>query len=212
MHCSPGMKPIISVRRATEDDILRMQRVDRECFGFANRTETYRHAIKAAIIFVVLSNKRVVGAAVMLPTERENALEIYTFGVLKQVRGLGHARELMKACIDHAADQMYYRLLLSVNENNGRAIAFYQKFGFKFVNQSGQLMLLDVWNMPRLNPLDEHRQDEMLEALKHHRRWDGIRPIRFIDLTRAYFFFAVCGVDGLAGEWEYEEQANDENH
>lgn len=206
------MKPTISVRRAAEGDIPRLQRVDRECFGFANRSETYRHAIKAAVIFVVLSNQRVVGAAVMLQAERENALEIYTFGVLKRVRGLGHAGELMKACIDHAADQMYYRLLLSVNENNGRAIAFYQKFGFKFVNQSGQLMFLDVWNMPRLNPVSEDRQEEMKQALKTHRRWDGIRPIRFIDLTRAYFFFAVCGVDGLAGEWEYEEGVNDDNH
>ena len=69
-----------------------------------------------------------------------NAIEIARLYSTKQFIGAGVGSTLMKASLQHAADSKHDAIWLGVWERNERAIAFYERWGFRRVGtQSFQL-------------------------------------------------------------------------
>lgn len=58
------------------------------------------------------------------------AIEIQRIYLLQGQTGQGRGRFLMQHCLDWARSQGYAAVWLGVWERNGRALAFYQKWGF----------------------------------------------------------------------------------
>jgi ribosomal protein S18 acetylase RimI-like enzyme len=57
--------------------------------------------------------------------------ELYRLYVMKRLHGLGIAHELMRAVLETVRTVGSDRIWLGVWERNGRALAFYRKFGFE---------------------------------------------------------------------------------
>lgn len=56
---------------------------------------------------------------------------VLRMGVLKEHRGSGLGAEMMRIVLDEAKKMGIERVELEVREDNGRAVKFYQKFGFE---------------------------------------------------------------------------------
>jgi ribosomal protein S18 acetylase RimI-like enzyme len=67
-------------------------------------------------------------------------VEIARFYVDRPWHGRGVAQRMMRACLDVARDAGVPRVWLAVWEKNARAIAFYEKCGFRFTGS--QLFIL----------------------------------------------------------------------
>lgn len=62
-------------------------------------------------------------------------IELVRFYLIQQWHGRGVSAAMMRACIDAARQTGYQTLWLGVWEHNGRAQAFYRKWGFHEVGQ-----------------------------------------------------------------------------
>ncbi|MBL8151285.1 MAG: GNAT family N-acetyltransferase [Blastocatellia bacterium] len=62
-------------------------------------------------------------------------IEISRIYVLKEYLGQGIGQSLMQSCIDRGKSQGYETIWLGVWEQNRRAIAFYQRWGFRVVGE-----------------------------------------------------------------------------
>jgi diamine N-acetyltransferase len=62
-------------------------------------------------------------------------IELVRFYVIQQWHGRGVSATLMRACIDRARQAGYQTLWLGVWEQNGRAQAFYRKWGFEEIGE-----------------------------------------------------------------------------
>ena len=74
----------------------------------------------------------------------ENPIEIERFYILQNWHGRGLAQSLMKRCIEEAKQRGHQSIFLGVWEHNQRAIAFYQKCGFKKVGEHPFLLGSDL--------------------------------------------------------------------
>jgi ribosomal protein S18 acetylase RimI-like enzyme len=72
-------------------------------------------------------------ASLPLRDLREDDAEVKRIYLLHRVQGTGVGGRLMKEAVAFAAQAGSRRLLLGVYEKNQRAIAFYERFGFKRV-------------------------------------------------------------------------------
>lgn len=61
--------------------------------------------------------------------------EILRLYVIREMHGMGVAHELMNACMDEMASRRSDVVWLGVWERNPKAIAFYEKFGFREVGE-----------------------------------------------------------------------------
>jgi ribosomal protein S18 acetylase RimI-like enzyme len=148
---------MFSVRRADTADASVLatlgKRLFREAFGSANTAEDMRFYLRSAF-----STKRqarelaapstrawlaeddaqtAIGYAMLrqgppeTTPEVRNAVEIVRFYVDAAWHGRGVAAALMMACVDQAREWECDGLWLGVWDQNARAIAFYQKAGFR---------------------------------------------------------------------------------
>ena len=89
---------------------------------------------------------------VPLDVQGPNPLELKRLYVLRAWHGRGVAQSLMQTCLDEARAQGCATLWLGVWEHNGRAQAFYAKYGFVRVGQHDFVLGTDVqtdWLMSR---------------------------------------------------------------
>jgi ribosomal protein S18 acetylase RimI-like enzyme len=97
------------------------------------------HEIKNPTITFILAehNNQIVGYAKLRadhnPPElsEESAIEIERIYCIKQFIGRNVGKILIEACLDRAKQRRYHVIWLGVWEHNTRAIAFYEKWGFK---------------------------------------------------------------------------------
>ena len=149
------------IRRAATEDAARLAafatRVFIETFGSDNKpedmdayvTKTYgaekqaREIADGSIITIVDDRDGVLVAFAQMRIERD-ALEIARFYVDRALHGQGVAQGLMRACVDLAAQAGFTRIWLGVWEKNRRAIAFYEKCGFRDIGSQPFLLGSDL--------------------------------------------------------------------
>jgi diamine N-acetyltransferase len=68
-----------------------------------------------------------------VPAPKENPLELYRLYVDQGMKGTGLAQTFMEMAIDWARETGANALYLGVYHDNGRAQAFYRKYGFQIV-------------------------------------------------------------------------------
>jgi diamine N-acetyltransferase len=149
------------IRRALASDAATLAefatRVFVETFGPDNTAEdidayiakTYgaekqaREIADPSIITIVDDRDGVFVAFAQLRVER-NGVEIARFYVDHALHGQGIAQTLMQACFDAAAQAGFERVWLGVWEKNRRAIAFYEKCGFRDIGSQPFLLGSDL--------------------------------------------------------------------
>ncbi|WP_256646504.1 GNAT family N-acetyltransferase [Thermomonas paludicola] len=89
--------------------------------------------VNDAIQFFALDGNRVVGWADIFPAWAHAVSHCGTLGmgVHPDYRAKGLGTRLLRACIDKAWIKGITRIVLEVREDNSRAIALYEKMGFK---------------------------------------------------------------------------------
>ena len=149
------------IRRAVADDAAPLAefatRIFIETFGPDNNAadidayvaKTYgrekqaREITDPSIITLVDDRDGMLVAFAQLRIERD-ALEIARFYVDRALHGQGVAHALMHACLEIAEQAGFRKLWLGVWEKNRRAIAFYEKCGFRDVGSQPFLLGSDL--------------------------------------------------------------------
>lgn len=64
--------------------------------------------------------------------------------VKKSKQGFGYGKKLMLDCIEQSKLNNMDRLQLEVNKTNKKGIAFYNKYGFKIINENDTSLFLEM--------------------------------------------------------------------
>ena len=148
------------IRRATVADAALMAEIGARTFSetfaadnshedmSAYLTETFSPEKQAAeladphlISFIAEVDETAIGYAQLRAGEAPacvqgaNAVELLRLYVSQEWLGRGVGEALMRACVEEARRAGYQTMWLGVWERNGRAQAFYQKWGFKVIGE-----------------------------------------------------------------------------
>ncbi len=121
-----------TVRRFTPDDLERIVEIERACFG----REAYDRNLFAEYfrrwgeLFLVAANGRNICGYVIACIRGERA-EVVSLAVEPPARGKGAASALLAATVRRVRRRGATRLGLTVKVTNARAMAFYEKSGFR---------------------------------------------------------------------------------
>lgn len=117
---------------APDNDPAQIERYCAEAFS----TERQRAELARVNARTVVADDSgaIVGYAQLLLSD-EDWCEIERFYIERSRHGSGLAQQLMQASMDLAKDAGYAVMRLGVWKENARAIAFYQKLGFKIVGE-----------------------------------------------------------------------------
>jgi putative acetyltransferase len=93
--------------------------------------------VPGAMYQVALLEGEIVGGGGIYPTEGlpADTCELVKMYVLKKVRGIGLGRDLIQKSLDYAKEVGYKKVYLETMPELQQALATYQKFGFKYINQ-----------------------------------------------------------------------------
>lgn len=93
--------------------------------------------VPGAMYQVALLEGEIVGGGGIYPTEGlpVDTCELVKMYVLKKVRGIGLGRDLIQKSLDYAKETGYKKVYLETMPELQQALATYQKFGFKYINQ-----------------------------------------------------------------------------
>jgi putative acetyltransferase len=111
--------------------------------------------VPGAMYQVALLEGEIVGGGGIYPTEGlpADTCELVKMYVLKKVRGIGLGRDLIQKSLDYAKEVGYKKVYLETMPELQQALATYQKFGFKYINQplgnSGHFGC-DLWMLKEL--------------------------------------------------------------
>ena len=111
--------------------------------------------VPGAMYQVALLEGEIVGGGGIYPTEGlpADTCELVKMYVLKKVRGIGLGRDLIQKSLDYAKETGYKKVYLETMPELQQALATYQKFGFKYINQplgnSGHFGC-DLWMLKEL--------------------------------------------------------------
>jgi ribosomal protein S18 acetylase RimI-like enzyme len=127
------------------------------------RAWTWQAAMPASRMFVVSMHERVVGFGHAGPEHAdpsrtpptmpaENRGEVYGFYVHPSAWGTGAAPALMSRCEEFLRDEGFTSAVLWVLRDNPRALAFYEKEGWRFTGQESTFIPSDPTNtqLPRI--------------------------------------------------------------
>src|SRR5262245_4751833 len=134
------MAPIFVIRRARPSDMPPILVVERAGFGewawdrklFAEYMDTCGDTL-----LVAESRGRVVGYAITCITRRliSSRAELVSIAVSPSVRGKGAADALLRSAIRRVRARKVSRIALTVKVTNGRALRFYEKYGFRRIRR-----------------------------------------------------------------------------
>ncbi len=85
------------------------------------------------IAFVAEKDGRIIGHAVLVPTEDEKDVDITIF-IHQDFQNRGIGQQLMKTAIDYSKKKGYRGMMLVTERTNKRAIHVYRKLGFEVVD------------------------------------------------------------------------------
>jgi GNAT superfamily N-acetyltransferase len=108
------------------------------CLGLPPTTRTgIEHWIdylaENGIAFVAEKDGRIIGHAVLVPTEDGKEVDVTIF-VHQDFQNRGIGQQLMKVVIDYSKKKGYKGMMLVTERTNKRAIHVYKKLGFEVVD------------------------------------------------------------------------------
>lgn len=118
-----------------------------ESFALSRRNFLYH--LKQEHITGIFIDDELAGYILLLPYK--NTLKIYSLAVLKQFQNRHIGSALIEYCIRLSEQKHFSKITLEVRASNAKAIAFYEKHGFKTVKhltdyypeESGYKMVLE---------------------------------------------------------------------
>lgn len=124
----------MTVRPASEVDMLSLQSIEEDCFGAERFSqETIRAFLKRDDTFVLIavSAGKVTGSAMCLFSEGERFGRIASIAVLRRHRRRGIGSEILEACERVFQDKDLTKYSLEVETLNEPAIALYTSKGYE---------------------------------------------------------------------------------
>ncbi|MBT8245174.1 MAG: GNAT family N-acetyltransferase [Winogradskyella sp.] len=85
-------------------------------------------------IFFAKQEDQILGTVALMPTEKNDILELTKMAVLPEARGQKIGQQLLQHCIDFAKEKELKALMLYSNTILKNAIYLYRKYGFKELN------------------------------------------------------------------------------
>ena len=118
------------IRRADERDLVRILRIEKECFSDPWSINIFRGALSEphARIFVLEDEEGIAGYTVTTVVLDEGSLD--NLAVTAAKRGKGYGRILLQNAIEDAQNSGIKRFFLEVRESNEKALRLYEKAGF----------------------------------------------------------------------------------
>lgn len=118
------------VREASERDLVKILRIEKECFPDPWSINIFRGALSEphARIFVLEDGEEVAGYAVSTVVLDEGSLDDLAVAPAKREQGGG--RMLLKAVLEDAQKKGVKRMFLEVRETNAKAVRLYESAGF----------------------------------------------------------------------------------
>ncbi len=106
--------------------------------------ETWRERLEQTVLLAEREDGLPLGAATLLELEPEpgaapEAPEVVAMWVAGHARGEGVADALIEEAVGHAADRGHTEVRLHVMTDNPRAVAFYERAGFRFDGSCGNV-------------------------------------------------------------------------
>lgn len=120
------------IRPADERDLVRILRIEKECFTDPWSINLFRGALAEphTRIFVLEDEEEgVLGYTVSAVVLDEGSLD--NLAVTASKRGQGYGRMLLENVLTDAQNNGVKRFFLEVRESNGKAVKLYEKAGFK---------------------------------------------------------------------------------
>lgn len=134
-----------SIRRVRSADLDRIMEIERASFGrdAYDRNLFADYTRKCGGLFLVSEcNRKVWGYALTCPITRSGALgpqaELVSLAVDPAARGTGAAKALMDSTLRRLRIRGVCRIVLTVKVTNGRARAFYERYGFEKIRMVRQ--------------------------------------------------------------------------
>ena len=118
------------IRPATERDLVKILRIEKECFSDPWSINIFRGAMSEphTALFVLTDEEEIVGYSVSDVVLDEGALD--NLAVTAQRRGQGAGRMLLQNVLEDARNKGVKRFFLEVRKSNEQAIKLYEKAGF----------------------------------------------------------------------------------
>jgi [ribosomal protein S18]-alanine N-acetyltransferase len=126
--------PAFALRPAHMSDVDALLALERELFAthrISRRSFRRFLASPTATLIVLERDGRPAGYALVLYRANSNLARLYSIGVASHHRGRGLARRLLSAAQLDARGRLCRAMRLEVREDDARAIAFYQKAGYR---------------------------------------------------------------------------------
>jgi ribosomal protein S18 acetylase RimI-like enzyme len=123
----------IAIRPAQASDLEAIEDLERAIFA-GDRLS--RRSLRAFIgsrnrLLVATDREGIVGYALVIWRRGGRLARLYSIGVSARMAGRGVGRALLAAAQTHAAEQGCDALRLEVREDNRRAIALYERLGYR---------------------------------------------------------------------------------
>jgi len=132
------MSASLTVREGTIDDLDELTRLEQAAFvvdGFHRKQLRYLLTRANASVFVADEAGVVRGSAIMLWRKRAKVGRLYSIATHPTAQGRGVGRLLLQACEAAAVQRECRDVSLEVRVTNLPAITFYERYGFRVVEE-----------------------------------------------------------------------------
>ena len=125
-------EPKFIVRPADERDLVKILRIEKECFSDPWSVNVFRGAMSephSTVFVLVTPEDEIAGYAVVYVVLDEGSLD--DIAVTEALRRQGGGGMLLRKALEYAREQGVKRFFLEVRESNEKALKMYEKAGFK---------------------------------------------------------------------------------
>jgi ribosomal protein S18 acetylase RimI-like enzyme len=124
--------------------------------------ELWVERMKDSASWLAFEGEQPVGAVTLFhaPDQPADEAHLVAMWVAAPARGRGVADRLVGALVEHARAADLRRVTLDVADDNGRAVAFYERMGFTRTGRTGEL--------PHHPEITESEMDLLIRALPAH--------------------------------------------
>lgn len=135
----------VTVRAATASDVAGAVALEQACFEgdvrLSERQLTYLQRRDSAVFLIAIDDGQVVGEGIALIRQHKSrggrtappSGRVYSLGVHPDHRGQHLGCQLLQAMLAHLVARGVRRVYLEVGQDNARAIALYERLGFRWI-------------------------------------------------------------------------------
>jgi ribosomal protein S18 acetylase RimI-like enzyme len=95
--------------------------------------ESYKRLLKSKSVWILESNKIIIGSAIVLIRTNSRIARLYSITVAENLRGQGLGKKIINEIVDKLKNLNYDKLSLEVKESNTQAWKLYESLDFEFI-------------------------------------------------------------------------------